>query len=98
MSAWVTVTPLARDDIKASRDFYESRRPGLGMAFVDEVLGMFDRVAANPLAYGEFESGVRAVATRVFGHVVYYRGDSRKVEILAVLHGGRSTRWIQSRI
>ena len=90
MSVPVHVTPAARDDIHRGRNYFESRDPGLGEEFVDEVLATLDRIGDMPLGYGEIEDGVRAVGLRRFGYVVFYRTDGTEAEALAILHGGRS--------
>ncbi len=51
-----------------------------------------------PEAYGEVWPGVRAAGVKRFGYVVYYRIKPGKVEVLAVLHGGRDPQVWQDRI
>lgn len=89
MSSPVEVFPEARQDIFDGRAFFESRRPGLGEAFVNEVLDALDRIATHPEMYGEVGPGVRAAGVRQFGYVVHYRVGPVGVEVIAVLHGGR---------
>ena len=98
MSVPVRATPQARDDIAAGRRFFESRQAGLGNQFVREVRATFVRIGHLPLGYGEVEEGVRAVGTRRFGYVVYYRSDGRSAEVLAVLHGSRPPEEWQARV
>jgi plasmid stabilization system protein ParE len=97
VSVRVRATPQARDDIAAGRQFFDSRQAGLGTQFVREVRATFVRIGHLPLGYAEVGDGVRAVATRRFGYVVYYRSDGRSAEVLAVLHGSRPPETWQGR-
>jgi toxin ParE1/3/4 len=97
MSVPVRVTPAARDDIRYGERYFEGRRAGLGVEFVEEVLAILGRIGDMPLGYGELGDGVRAVGLRRFGYVVYYRSDGTAAEVVAVLHGGRSPEAWQAR-
>lgn len=86
MSRLVYVLPAARDDIAAAAAWYESRRPGLGVAFlrrVDDVLG---RVKEHPLQFPEVHGTVRRGLTRRFPYAVYFMLAELRVDVLAVIH------------
>ncbi len=98
MSLPVIVLPEARSDIVAAREFLESCSAGLGDSLAVESFVALDRVGKMPEMYGEVCPGVRAVAVRRFGYVVYYRVLPECVEVIAVLHGARDPIEWQRRI
>lgn len=65
---------------------------GLGLEFLAAIEDVFDRIQATPeLHAGEYK-GIRRTVTKRFPYVVYYRLLVESVEVLAVLHGSRSSR------
>ena len=51
MSRPVRITPLAEADIASAQDEYESRDPGLGNRFVQQVRSTLTRIGQNPFQY-----------------------------------------------
>lgn|GEM_PF-1176231 len=90
MTVPVRVTLEAREDIFRGKRYFDRKRYELGDEFIDEVLGLLDRIGESPRLYGEVGFGARAAGLKRFGYVAYYRIDQQGIEILAVLHGARS--------
>ena len=91
MTLPVRVTPEAREDILRGKKYFDRKRHELGDEFIDEVLELLDRLGESPRLYGEVGLGTRAAGLKRFGYVAYYRIDQQGVEVLAVLHGARSS-------
>lgn len=89
MSLPVVVRPAARRDIREAQRWFETCRQGLGSEFVAEVLVVLERMGEMPELYGVVWQEIRAAGVRRFGYVVYYRVLVKRVEVLAVMHGGR---------
>ncbi len=79
----------AEADILDAFCWYESKRVGLGHAFVDEVDGAFERIAQTPTAFALVHHDVLRLVLRRFPYVVYFREVDDLVEVLGVLSGRR---------
>ncbi len=94
----LVASPAARDDIKQGKRYFAGKRPELGREFVGEVIITMTKIGEMPFAFGVVSDGVRALETRRFGYVVYYRTDGDVPEVLAVLHGSQSAEVWQARL
>jgi len=86
----------------AAADWYESRQPGLGAQFVEEIIRVWDALAENPLLNCR-RHPVKNIRWRYpdrFPYrVVYVVNESEKnVRVAAVLHAARHDRHWQRRI
>jgi plasmid stabilization system protein ParE len=97
MSLPVVLRPEASQDAEEARDYFESRRAGLGQDFLDRLAEVVARVGAMPELYAVVWQNVRAARLRKFSHVVYYRVHADRVEVLAVMHGSRDASAWQGR-
>ncbi|MGH7224473.1 MAG: type II toxin-antitoxin system RelE/ParE family toxin [Gemmataceae bacterium] len=97
MSLPVVLRPEASRDAEEARDYLETRRAGLGQAFLDRLNEELARIGAMPEMYGVVWRNVRAVRLRQFTYVVYYRVQDDRVEVLAVMQGNRSDSAWQAR-
>jgi plasmid stabilization system protein ParE len=89
MSLPVVLRPEASQDAQEARDYLEAQQAGLGQAFLDRLNETLAGIAAMPEMYGIVWRQVRAARLRRFTYVVYYRIHPDRVEVLAVMHGGR---------
>jgi plasmid stabilization system protein ParE len=76
-------------DVEHAFEWYERQQSELGLEFLDELRGSYDRIADNPLKYQELRSGIRRALLRRFPYAVYFAIEDAVVVILAVLHVGR---------
>ncbi len=97
MSLPVVLRPEASRDAEEARDFLETRGAGLGQAFLDRLKEALGRIGAMPELYGTVWGNVRATPLRRFAYVVYYRVHIDRVEVLAIMHGGRDASAWRSR-
>ena len=97
MTLPVAYLPEAEDDVDAAYAGYEQRLAGLGDQFLEALRDQVDRIRDNPALYGVLHQDVRAAPLRRFPYVVYYRAEASRVVIIAVQHGGRSSRAWQGR-
>ena len=70
--------------------YYESREPGLGMAFADEVQATIDSIRSFPDAWTPIAEDVRRCLTNRFPYGIIYAIESDTIFILAVMHLHRS--------
>ncbi|MBS0501162.1 MAG: type II toxin-antitoxin system RelE/ParE family toxin [Burkholderiaceae bacterium] len=94
MTLELFVRPDAEQDLEHAAAWYEQQRPGLGDEFLDEVLRTFQSIAEFPALYPVVHRSTRRALTRRFPFGVYYRVDSERAVVVAVMHGSRSpSRW-----
>lgn len=90
------VRPEAERDIEDAAGWYEQQRPGLGQAFLDEVLQSLRQAAEQPDLYPTVHRGTRRALTRRFPFGVYFRVEREMIVVVAVLHVSRDPqRWKQ---
>ena len=88
--------PEAEDEVLGARDWYETRRSGLGKEFaqaVDEIIG---HIVENPLAYQRTYKDTRRAVLSRFPYAVYFRLAGEDIVIQAVHGRQHPSRW-QSR-
>jgi len=76
-------------DVEGAFEWYERQQSDLGLEFLDELRGSYDRIAENPFKYQELRSGIRRALLRRFPYAVYFAVEDQVAIILAVLHVGR---------
>ena len=93
MTYRLVVRRQAKADIREAARWYESRRVGLGRAFVQQIDALLDRVRLNPKQYQVVHREVRRAIPRRFPYGVLYRVDGADVIVFAVvdLHRDPST-------
>lgn len=86
MNRPVHVLPAARDDVAAAAVWYESRRPGLGSAFLRRVDELLRRVSERPFQFPEIHETIRRGLTRRFPYAIYFTVTESRADVLAVIH------------
>ena len=97
MTLPVVLRPEAADDLHSTRDWYDRQKVGLGDKFAAQVADVFDQLASMPELFAVDWEDVRACQLRRFPYVIYFRALADRIEVLAVLHGGRDPSAWQSR-
>jgi toxin ParE1/3/4 len=82
---------LVGADFQSAFDWYESRRPGLGLEFAEDFRCAYHRLQQSPLFYSIRFAGVRRLNLDRFPYGVFYIVKSGEVRVLAVLHASRDT-------
>jgi toxin ParE1/3/4 len=94
----VVLRAEAETEFDEAFDWYEGRRPGLGVAFAGEVQRVFDIISANPLIHAIVLADIRKAVVRRFPYCIFYRPHNDRVEIIAVFHTSRDPAIWQGRI
>jgi len=79
------VTPEAEADILAAARYYEAKRVGLGLVFLDEVERALSLVRSTPLLFTVVEGPVRRVLLNRFPFGVFYEPLEDRDTVLAVV-------------
>jgi len=99
MSWKLVFRPEFRDDAAEAVDWYESKSPGLGIAFVDEMISVLGQIEANPLHRSRRHpsKNIRWRFTDRFPYKVVYEvlEPDGVIVVAAVLHAARHDKqWI----
>ena len=78
------LSPDAQADVLAGARYYESERPGLGIAFLDEIEHAISQIRETPLLFTVVDGPVRRVLLRRFPFGLFYEPGERDT-VLAVV-------------
>ena len=90
MSLPIVFRRAARQEYDAAADWYEARRPGLGVTFTHAVQRALDEIAHQPDFFAAVWNDVRESLVRGFPYCVYYREELDRILVLAVFHTARN--------
>lgn len=94
MSKRVTLSPAARDELRAAAKWYDDARPGLGLEFLAATRVAVRRIREKPSAGGPVagvieEIAARQVLLRRFPYAVVYLELAEESRVLAFAHTSR---------
>ena len=76
--------PQAEKELDAAAEYYESRQPGLGLEFVEEVYTTIARICDFPEAWSLLSKRTRRCLMNRFPYGVVYEVRAESVRIIAV--------------
>jgi plasmid stabilization system protein ParE len=85
-------TSRAATELEGAYHWYESRSPGLGDGFLDEVEAAIDRIRDNPELFAPVRRGLRRCLTRRLPFSVIYAIEPDRLVIHAVFDNRRDPR------
>lgn len=85
----VVYHPAAVEDLTEAAQFYDSRVPGLGTEFLEEVDQAVSRIANSPARYAIVRGNIRRCMLRRFPYGVYFRETEGEFRILVIKHHSR---------
>ncbi|HWX19923.1 MAG TPA: type II toxin-antitoxin system RelE/ParE family toxin [Candidatus Binatia bacterium] len=89
----VEFAPQIEQDVAEAADWYESRQPGLGAQFIEEIIRVWDALAQNPLlnCRRHHNRNIRwRYPDRFPYRVIYEVNEAEKtVKVAAVFHAAR---------
>lgn len=98
----VEFRPEVEQDVADAAAWYEARQPGLGAAFVEEVILVWDALAENPLLHSRRHpvKNIRWRYPERFPYRIVYEAveNERTVVVAAVLHAARHDRPWRARL
>ncbi|MCB9309593.1 MAG: type II toxin-antitoxin system RelE/ParE family toxin [Lewinellaceae bacterium] len=95
----VIILPLAREDLKDAKVWYENKLKGLGKRFLAEVDKKINFIKINPLASNIRYDEIHTTVLDVIPFIIHYKVeiDHKAIIIIAVLHTSLDPRKWQSR-
>ena len=88
----------ANNDITSTAEWYEEQEKGVGVAFLDELNGVLQRILRNPKAFSLRQLALRGASLKKFPYTIYYKHENEVIQIIAVLHHRRDSRTLAQRI
>jgi plasmid stabilization system protein ParE len=85
----VEILEAAQKEISEAIEDYETKEPGLGLRFKEEVRRTIWWIAKNPVMPRVHPKGYRRVNLKVFRHYIAYFIWAETIWIVAVAHGHR---------
>ena len=82
----------AEDEVTEAALWYEERREGLGVEFLEEAEQVFQRIEEDPTLYQVVHLDIRRANLRRFPYSVYYVVHRDIVGVLAVQHNSSDPR------
>src|SRR5258706_4644262 len=94
----LTIGPEAADDIRQAFDYYENKRLGLGLEFVDALDSTLDMIQRFPLAYAQVRHNARRAPLNRFPYLVIYTVEDNGIFVHACIHGKRDPQHWEHRL
>jgi plasmid stabilization system protein ParE len=85
----VRLLPEPRAEFDEAVDWYDRRRPGLGVTFVTKVREVLARIAADPQRHAPVYHDIRKAIVPKYPYVVLYREEPGEVVVISVFHTSR---------
>lgn len=89
MSRSIVFRRSARTEFDEAADWYEQRRTGLGVEFVEAVGLVLSRIASQPDLFASVSENVREALVPRFPYCIYYRTQPKRILVIAVFHTSR---------
>jgi len=89
---------IAQIELDEAIEFYNGEVPGLGDAFLSEVLKALDRIAQFPETWHSCSKRTRRCQTQRFPYGVIYQIRQREILIVAIAHLHREPDYWEYRI
>ena len=93
MAHEIVFRPQAEAEALEVRQWYDSRRPGLGQEFGQALYLLVARIAASPLIFPRVHTETRRAVFSRFPYAVYFRLDKEAVVVLAIQGRKHPSRW-----
>jgi len=90
MSLRVVFRRAAKDELEEAAAWYEDRRRGLGVEFLNEIGEAIERAATHPERHPSVCGDVQRTVLRRFPYAIYFRQRNQVLVVLAVFHGRRN--------
>jgi toxin ParE1/3/4 len=87
------IKPRAILMTKDAYAWYEKQKPGLGEELLEELDGLYSKLALHPEYFGKVKKSFRQVALKRFPFVIVFEIIKKEVVVFAVFHTSRNVRY-----
>ena len=92
MPAELIFQPAVKQEVDEIISYYEVRKAGLGLLFIEVLDLLLERIQKHPLEFQVRHRSIRKASLKNFPYNVYFRIHRNQIIILAVLHQRRNPR------
>ena len=91
MTRHLIVSVEAEQELAQAFEWYEQRRPGLGVEFVDAIELALDAIEERPEAWPIWQRGYpyRKYVLRRFPFVIFFTAETASIRVVAFAHAKR---------
>jgi toxin ParE1/3/4 len=86
MAYKVVVSPLAQEDLNNASDFYELKRSGLGIRFIEAFEKTSEIILLGPAMFAIRYKNIRALSVVGFPYNIYYFVLNEQVNVIGIIH------------
>ncbi|MBI5914518.1 MAG: type II toxin-antitoxin system RelE/ParE family toxin [Bacteroidetes bacterium] len=97
MSYTLIFHQLAVEEIQDAHDWYEQRRTGFGVEFMDAINEVVQRIVTNPKSYPKAYQQRRKALPARFPYLVIFEMHGEVILVVAVIHASRNPKRWQDR-
>jgi len=94
----VRLLDVAQQELEEAVAYYNGQAPGLGDAFLLEVVSAIDRISRHPRAWHPLGKNTRRCRLRRFPYGLIYHQDQEGILIVAVAHSHRRPGYWRDRL
>lgn len=98
MNKQIRILPLARQDMRSAKLYYDGKKAGLGHSLVAEIENKLLVIASNSEIGQNVERNVRRILIKKFPFGIYYASTIEIVFVVAFLHLSMSPTTILERL
>ena len=84
------ISQLAEEDLKDAKEFYNSKKEGLGDELVSEIDDKLKRIVNNPKQYPKVKKDIRKALTNRFSYGIYFVFKDYIINVLSIFHTSRN--------
>lgn len=82
--------PEALQELVEARDWYDGRKPGLGLDFVSHIEVAVERITRSPFDFACIHGEFRFVVVQRFPYSIIYHANDRDLVVISVFHHRRN--------
>jgi len=82
----VILHPEAQEELRAAAIYYEDRRAGLGLRFVEALESGFRRIERSPFTWRCIRGDIRRFLVKTFPYGIVYAPVENDIFVLAIMH------------
>lgn len=96
----LNLSSSALEDIDLITAWYEQQGIEVGLRFIKEIELSLNKITNFLQAYGAYRNhvSVRRYPIKVFPYLIYYHYALFHIEVIAIIHTSRSSRYIERRL
>ena len=84
------ISQLAEEDLKDAKEFYNSKKEGLGDELVSEIENTLKRIVDNPKQFPKVKKDIIKALTNRFSYGIFFVFKHYIINVLSIFHTSRN--------